>query len=236
MATMHTLTVKEAAIKTATIEVKTTTLSNKQVTLSVFRQLKEENILDSKTGDLLGVPWGTVNYFWGKCEPTPFKPDHMHVVWQKGTELRRACVQPDPWEDEYSTRAKELVKDYYLVLSAEGWEPDLTPSTYSEAHFVHTRGTRTIGVTFRYEEARLWPTKGVSVSLRESEEKRRIRVTDAQAKMWEAWDTRWKERLTGRDFQRDILDPHFLAWDAYCETYQRAYKELAALPQLFIAT
>ncbi len=85
------ISVHEASIKTATVEVKALTISGKQVTLSVFRQLKNEPILNEDTAELYGDPWGTVNYFFGYC-----KPDHLHVVWQKGSELRRACVFPDP--------------------------------------------------------------------------------------------------------------------------------------------
>jgi hypothetical protein len=32
---------------------------------------------------------GKVNYFWGGCEP-----NHLHIVWQRGDELRQSCVQP----------------------------------------------------------------------------------------------------------------------------------------------
>lgn len=78
---------KEAVVKTATIAVRSLTLNSKQVTLSVFRQLIKEDLIDAETEQLRGVPWGTVNYFWGDC-----KDNHLHIVWQKGEELRRACV------------------------------------------------------------------------------------------------------------------------------------------------
>ena len=81
------ITTHEASIKTATVEVKALTISGKQVTQSVFRQLQEEDLLNPETGQLNGVPWGRVNYYWGRCEPS-----HLHVVWQKGGELRRSCV------------------------------------------------------------------------------------------------------------------------------------------------
>jgi hypothetical protein len=83
-----TLTSQNAIVRTATVEIKTMSIGNKQVTLAVFRQLKEELVIDLKTGGLHGVPWGIVNYFWGDCQTWP----HLHVVWQKGTELRRCCM------------------------------------------------------------------------------------------------------------------------------------------------
>src|SRR4051794_38982249 len=86
--------VHEATIKNLTIEVKVMKIGNRQVTLSVFRQLKQENIIDPQTTELCGIPWGTVNYH---VDCDEIKGDHLHVVWQKGTELRRAiaCI---PWQ------------------------------------------------------------------------------------------------------------------------------------------
>jgi hypothetical protein len=82
---------KEVIIKTATVDVKSLTLNGKQVTLSVFRQIQKGELLDKNTLELQGVPWGWVNYFWKPCEP-----DHLHVVWQVGDELRRSCIYPSP--------------------------------------------------------------------------------------------------------------------------------------------
>jgi hypothetical protein len=81
------LTVRHAEIKTAAVEIKSLTITGKQVTLAVFRQLLEEQLIDEDTGNLFGVPWGTVNYCPNKdCG----NKSHWHTVWQKGTELRRS--------------------------------------------------------------------------------------------------------------------------------------------------
>ncbi|WP_328449896.1 hypothetical protein OG780_19410 [Streptomyces sp. NBC_00386] len=82
------LTTQNATITTATVEVKTLTISGKQVTLAVFRQLREEPVISSD-GTLNGEPWGTVNYHPDKCGD---EPDHWHVVWQSGGELLRSLV------------------------------------------------------------------------------------------------------------------------------------------------
>ena len=95
------ITTETVTIQTATVEIKSLTLNNKQMTQAVFRQLKEEPLIDEKTGELLGQPWGTVNYFWGACSP-----NHLHIVWQKESELRRACVYQQ-W------RLEELSKEDY---------------------------------------------------------------------------------------------------------------------------
>lgn len=85
---------QEACLKTATVEIKALTVSGKQVTLAVFRQLQEERLMDSD-GEFRGVPWGHVNYHPDGCATEGYP--HIHVVWQKGSELRRAKVEM-PWK------------------------------------------------------------------------------------------------------------------------------------------
>jgi hypothetical protein len=89
------LTVHNAQVSTASVQIKTLTISGKQVTLAVFRQLREEPLI-AEDGTLNGTPWGTVNYHPGKCgnaEP------HWHVVWQRGDELLRSAIACTPrWE------------------------------------------------------------------------------------------------------------------------------------------
>jgi len=81
------LTTQNATITTATVEVKTLTISGKQVTLALFRQLREEPLI-AHDGTLNGVPWGTVNYHPDKCSGD----NHWHIVWQRGSELLRSSV------------------------------------------------------------------------------------------------------------------------------------------------
>lgn len=102
---MKTLTVHNAEIHTATVEIRTLTISGKQVTLAVFRQLEQVNWLDAN-GDPRGMPWGRVNYCpggacwaqyvsdgWGGTERNGW---HLHLVWQSGTELRRYAFPYPP--------------------------------------------------------------------------------------------------------------------------------------------
>ncbi len=84
------ITTHEATVKTAAVEIKTLSVAGKQVTLSLFRQLKEEELIDPKTQTFRGLPWGTVNYCPSRdCAEGG---EHVHVVWQVGIELRRATV------------------------------------------------------------------------------------------------------------------------------------------------
>jgi hypothetical protein len=90
---MPKLTVHNAEIKTATLEVRSLTMSGKQVTLSVFRQLYERDLI-ADAGTLNGIPWGRVNY-----HPDPKRcpdQDHEHVVWQDGADLFRSTVTHRP--------------------------------------------------------------------------------------------------------------------------------------------
>jgi len=81
--------VEEALVKTATVEIKTLSIGGKQVTLAVFRQLQEESVVDYELLQLNGPIWGRINYHPDKnCGDE----DHVHLVWQSGTELRRSYV------------------------------------------------------------------------------------------------------------------------------------------------
>ena len=84
---MSVIDVQTAEVKTMGVQIRALTIGSKQVTLSVFRQLLDEPLNDND-GSARGEIWGRVNYFWGDCKPGT----HLHVVWQHGEELRRACV------------------------------------------------------------------------------------------------------------------------------------------------
>jgi hypothetical protein len=100
------LTVHNAQVTTATVQIRTLTVSGKQVTLAVFRQLIEKPVIDAGTGELAGLPWGTVNYHPDKwC--TEAGHEHLHVVWQDGEELRRAYT----WKPDYRDSPGFLVPD-----------------------------------------------------------------------------------------------------------------------------
>jgi hypothetical protein len=85
------LQTQSAVVRTAAAYVKALMIEKHQVTLAVFRQLRDEQLLDPESAALAGVPWGTVNYHpasWG-CPP---EDQHLHVVWQRGDYLRRSLV------------------------------------------------------------------------------------------------------------------------------------------------
>ena len=114
---MHDIiTVKNAKLQTVTVAIESLTVNGRQVTLAIYRQLIEEELIDY-SGELRGLPWGTVNYH-PHCE---FKGPHVHVVWQKGDQLRRATQLIDDndrrdFDDcsEADDYAKLLMRDIAL--------------------------------------------------------------------------------------------------------------------------
>jgi hypothetical protein len=107
------LTPQNATITTATIQVQALTIGKKQVTLAVFRQLEAEDIIKPLDANLAGEPWGRVNYHPDKCAD---EKEHIHVVWQKGDELRRATV----YEPSVAAYKHPTAGLYVEALIAEG--------------------------------------------------------------------------------------------------------------------
>ena len=103
------LSVQQAQINTAKVEIKTLTVNGKQVTMGLFRQLLQSDWLDYE-GKECGQAWGTVNYFFAPCVM-----DHLHVVWQSGESLRRFCL----FERVPYGRTEEARN--YLRLHTEAW-------------------------------------------------------------------------------------------------------------------
>jgi hypothetical protein len=116
------LTTHNAEIKTATVEIQSLTITGKQVTLAVFRQLIEAPLINHD-GSLAGVPWGTVNYCPGKTCPEPDHFPHWHVVWQQGTELRRSAVRKKAHHEPFANpdQDKYLTAQIIASLRGEAW-------------------------------------------------------------------------------------------------------------------
>lgn len=117
------LTTETATITTAAIEIRTLTIGRKQVTLAVFRQLREEPLI-AEDGTLNGVPWGIVNYHPDKCGG---ETAHWHIVWQRGSELLRSHVDrtpsfdPDGFRRTTPSLARAEAADRFLTASVREW-------------------------------------------------------------------------------------------------------------------
>lgn len=128
------LTVHNATINTAAVEVKTLTISGKQVTLAVFRQLREEQLI-ARDGTLNGQPWGYVNYHPDKCD----EPGHRHYVWQRGDELLRSRVDSKP---TFSPSVQLIEATRYLTALVNEWVHDRSqcPVEDAQVHDLRAKG------------------------------------------------------------------------------------------------
>jgi hypothetical protein len=96
------------SIEPATVTINTLTINDKQVTLDLFRQLKEA-VLINHDGSFAGSPWGFVNYHQKRCDKLE---KHAHVVWQLDDQLRQDTIQPPRWEPYRSDTCDALVFAY----------------------------------------------------------------------------------------------------------------------------
>lgn len=107
----------QAKVTTVSISIQVVRIDNKQMTLAVFQQLVRKPLIDWKTLQLRGVPWGWVNYHKG-CS---LWNDHLHIIWQDGNRLLRSDVCRDDfsraleWKKNHR-RAEESLADAVAVL------------------------------------------------------------------------------------------------------------------------
>lgn len=121
------LEAEAASINTATITIRALHVGKKQMTQSVFRQLPVSPLVDEDKVELLGVPWGWVNYHWGDIDP-----EKTHFIHQIGgrlyrdaflirdsTEFRQKTMPPPILEVEYSL--DDLYQLRHFARFVEGW-------------------------------------------------------------------------------------------------------------------
>src|SRR5687768_4856488 len=121
--TVRQISAHEAVVKTATVEVKSLTISGKQVTLAVFRQLIDDDIIDvsGDTPVLRGPAWGSVNYHPDKCGEAS---EHLDVVWQDGDALRRGYVRLSKSNTEIVSRRGDAHALFVLACALRVLEGD----------------------------------------------------------------------------------------------------------------
>lgn len=230
------ISVSEAQIRTAQVEVKALTISGRQVTMALFRQLETEPLINPDCS-LAGIPWGWVNYF-----PPPCQADHLHIVWQKGEELRRACVReniPRTWIEEHLKRRKLAA---WRVMYARAFDD---PSIYGAAATFSSGYYRPDHVEFEY--------MGVTVWLEEPAWKEYIQVSQRLSQSSAGELSKWqveqfnqnlaaaRDSLAERrdqidlDNEEDALKQTDGAIEAATEKYSETVAALKTLPQLFIA-
>ena len=102
------LLTEQVNINTMQIEIKSMMVGKKQLSLSLMRQIIQEDLIDFDKLLFKGVPWGHVNYFWGDDKHRSY-PSAINVIWQKGNELRRSVINLNLRRDVY--HEQRLVRD-----------------------------------------------------------------------------------------------------------------------------
>lgn len=231
------LNAENAQIITATVTVRALTIERRQVTLSVFRQLIEADIVDLDVMRLRGVGWGHVRYL---IEQPPDRA--INLVWQLGSELRRGIVQ------RYQDRWTLLYKQQRNIAVRE------CDSDQRDA-----RGRRCMA--FRPQHA--WPWRQIprgrlydppDIPAPKSPERPPGWMQDGSLLessgyhvAYEAFSRLWKEynarRVAHKEaakeaYRQEVLDALQKEYDArceWCDQYEALVAPLFDLPQLFIA-
>lgn len=241
------LNAENAQIITATVTVRALTIERRQVTLSVFRQLIEEHIVDFDVMRLRGVGWGHVRYLIEK------PPDRaIHLVWQKGNELRRCIVEryQDRRTKSYKYQWDEaiILKDsskrdpngilkqaFFPAVSYSGWswkKPPLGRFYQKTPDLKLERPKRPEGPGYNEPAYLKWIKSPEYLAYEQ-------RCNDYQQVLAEHEKFRVEDRETQqtayREEIRDLLQQEYDDHCAWCDQYEALVAPLFDLPQLFIA-
>ena len=257
------LTTREATVQTVQVEIKALKVGKKQVTMGLFRQLPHARLIDPKTVQLRGVPWGHVNYWWENDGSHVGDGRKLHVVWQLGDELRRAVVfqGPDPAEiREFDNHIQDLVGDWVLASLASAKTFTLTRT--ERFTNVRTAEIDNRGYTVKFDDAEVrkleayWVNREIDV---ESEAQQNVaymtrtysaeKAAETYASDYARAAERKAQAIQGYHGLLELrglsgLLPATIAQqirevqaerEAFKDAWAKQWQVLSALPQLFIA-
>src|SRR5262245_33314229 len=231
------LKVQEAKVQTAHVTIQALKVGTKQVTMGLFRQLPLETLLDTKTLQLQGVPWGYVRYWWegdGRSYEQS-QSNALHLVWQDGDRLCRGMVSESPpqslrhhWEE----RERQLMTDIFLLRL-----PHTAPvDCYNFKNPYH----------YGLSDEQVW-IDNIALKLRLDQGERYAINTYCQWRDSNSPTTGWPELEALLQKRELVGGPELLGereealghWQASVARYQarwaRHWQTLNDLPQLFIA-
>lgn len=201
------------SIETAAVQIRTLNVGAKQMTLSIFRQLIEAPAVNVQ-GRVQGQPWGIVNYHPDRCDDAK---EHLHVVWQMGDQLRRGFVLAP----EHAYIRHPLAAEYVTARIYEGARRDTARAEHGDLKVHRLVNTRDIRATVYVRGVRF--ASGVSPLA--------LSVFDRSGYDDQA------ERLPAdfeEAYQRPLRAAAEVAELLPVEAHKAAWRELSALPQLFI--
>lgn len=238
------LAAQSATITTAAVQVQSLTIGRKQVTLAVFRQLRDEPLI-AQDGTLNGVPWGAVNYHPDKCGDIA---DHWHIVWQRGTEFRRARVSYQPRTPIFWSKTGDKFISGHVreVLEGRGRYFSGTMPRFTESR-VTTQIWGGSGVSFEmvYDES----LQGVVRAWKDWRSQVNVIEKHPDAELYQAGERDCRARLTEAierlpcapptpedvDSLHDDFQNELKAEAARQQRLRDVHAAVAQLPQLFIA-
>ncbi|MGW8746514.1 hypothetical protein [Streptomyces sp. NPDC055794] len=201
------------SMETATVQIRTLNVGAKSMTLSIFRQLIPEKVI-STAGRVHGTPWGIVNYHPDRCDDAK---EHLHVVWQKSDELRRAYV-PAP---EYAYLRHPLVDEYVTALIFEGARDTTGRVSHGDLRVTET-AAREISATVMVRGVMF---HGATVASALQAWEGSARFGDYTSRIDVAFEEAYGRSLRSAAEVAELLP---------VEAYRAAWRHLSTLPQLFI--
>ena len=234
------ISVEQALVKTATVEIRTLTIAGKQLTLAVFRQLQTEHLIDERSLQMNGPVWGRVNY-----HPTRSciqNGEHIHLVWQSGAELRRDCVYkatPEKMIGDYrdAINAASLALLGIMAASGTWFQRD---SSYVPSEFIWQAGGDRHTTYFNensiirkllqrnYTDAHPGKEYGDESWLKANKEREQLEKNQWIAQIRQRWPQSHEEALT--EYRKRVSER-----DAYNRDWAALYDKLTQAQQLFIA-
>lgn len=224
--TNNVVTIHNAKLKTVAVAINTITVDARQMTLAIFRQLIDEDLIGDE-GALMGTPWGKVNYH-PKDDDCPMC-EHWHVVWQKGDQLRRTIVEQNLRDHHFggSSIYSETAESYMLALFRDiklnGCTEtmpirvlDLTDSYESYTWRFERKGFKVIPYTRSSQQDKLFGQLKLSIQ--------------RGCHDWEFDQIKGDRRALLRKID-DEIERHLIAR----KNLERSLSIISKLPQLFIA-
>jgi hypothetical protein len=201
------------SIETATVQIRTLNVDARQMTLSIFRQLIAAPAVNSE-GRVQGKPWGVVNYHPDRCDDAKA---HLHVVWQLDDQLRRGFVLAP----EHAYLRHTLVAEYVTARIYEGARRDTPRAEHGDLKVHRSVTTREIGATVYVRGVRFAGTVApLALSVFD-----RTGYDDQAERLPADFEDAYQRPLRSSAEVAELLP---------VEAYKAAWRELSALPQLFI--